>query len=220
MSQPSYPVLLHVSDRLCVIVGGGAVAVRKAQGLINAGAQRVRMIAPVFAADVPQTVQKLREPYRSEHLMEAGIVFAATDSTEVNDGVVRDAQALRILVCRVDGEDRLSGDFVNAAYFKNGAVTVAVSAGAPALSVMIRDQLAARYDPTWTDLANVMTQLRPEIKQRWNETARRNIFRDLATAEALDVLASGGIEGVRQWIRRRHGERRGGRHGDGTRAGT
>jgi precorrin-2 dehydrogenase / sirohydrochlorin ferrochelatase len=212
MPQPLYPILLDVTDRLCMIIGGGTVAARKAQGLINAGSRRVHMIAPEFSPDVPESVRRVYECYRPEHLEQAGIVFAATNIVEVNDAVVRDAKARGILVNRSDTDEDSPGDFVTAATLRNGPVTVAVSAGSAALSVMIRDRLAFQWKPGWTALAEAMVQMRPEIKKQWDEETRRKIFRDMATEEAIDILASQGLDGLRNWIARRHG--------NGTGAGT
>jgi hypothetical protein len=65
-----------------------------------------------------------------------------------------------------------------------------------------------------------MAQLRPEIKQRWSEAARREIFHELASAEAMDVLGAAGVEGLRDWIKQRHLEDRGPATGPATGAGT
>jgi len=208
MPPPSYPILLDISDRLCVIVGGGPVAVRKASGLINSGARRVRMIAPMIAPNVPASVEQVHETYRAEHLDGARLVFAATNAASVNDAVVRDAQARGILVSRADSDEHTPGDFVSAARFDQGPVIVTVSAGSAALSVMIRDQLASNWQPGWTNLAEAMIELRPEIKQSWDEKTRQKIFRDLATDQAMDVLASGGVDALRLWIRERYGDQK------------
>ena len=40
-----YPVMLDVTDRSCLVVGGGGIALRKAQGLVEEGA-RVTVVAP------------------------------------------------------------------------------------------------------------------------------------------------------------------------------
>ena len=36
-----YPIFLELGDRRSVVIGGGAVAIRKAQTLLNAGARLV-----------------------------------------------------------------------------------------------------------------------------------------------------------------------------------
>ena len=52
-----YPMLLDVTDRQIVIVGGGSVAARKAAGLIEAGETKVRVVAREFRRDFPESVQ-------------------------------------------------------------------------------------------------------------------------------------------------------------------
>jgi precorrin-2 dehydrogenase/sirohydrochlorin ferrochelatase len=199
--MPAYPLFLDVTTRLCVIIGGGAVATRKAQGLLAAGATRLRMIAPMFASDVPQAVQQIRDTYRPEHLDGAGLVFAATNFPEINDAIVRDAAARNILVSRADTDAENPGDFHTPARFTDGPITVALSAGSPALSAMIRDEIASQWNPNWTTLAQAMIQLRPEIKKTFDEPIRKTILRDLATKQAMDILASCGIQGLRDWIK-------------------
>src|SRR4051812_47060021 len=102
MARTAYPLMLDVSGRLVVIVGGGAVAARKARGLIEAGATKVRMVSPIFHKDVPAAVESIAERYEARHLKGAGLAFAATDSPETNDAVVGDARRLGILVSRAD----------------------------------------------------------------------------------------------------------------------
>src|SRR3954454_1471168 len=151
LSRHSYPILLDLTDRLVVIVGGGAVAVRKAAGVLDAGATRVRCVSPTFHPDLPAAVERVPEAYRPEHIESAGLVFAATDSAEVNDAVVRDASTRGIWVNRADADDGQPGDFTVPARLREGPVTVTVSAGgSPALAAAIRDGVAARWDPRWT----------------------------------------------------------------------
>jgi siroheme synthase-like protein len=206
LSRHTYPILLDLADRLVVIVGGGAVAVRKAAGVIEAAAGRIRCVSPTFHPDLPAVVERVPEPYRSEHLDGAGLVFAATDSAEVNDAVVRDARARGIWVNRADADDGLSGDFTVPARLREGPVTVTVSAGgSPALVAAIRDGLAARWDARWTAMAEVMQTLRPMVLSANLAGGRRSeILRDLASEEALDVLATGGVDRLTHWLRQRH----------------
>src|SRR5689334_8021130 len=154
----AYPILLDVTDRLAVIVGGGQVAVRKAKGLIAAGATRVRMVAPALPTDLPDGVERVAEPYRADHLGGAALVFAATDDAVVNDAVVRDARAIGALVNRADAtEDETGGDFSVPAVHRAGPVTLAVATeGAPALAALVRDHFAERFDEAWRQMAEAM----------------------------------------------------------------
>jgi precorrin-2 dehydrogenase/sirohydrochlorin ferrochelatase len=207
----AYPLFLDVSQRLVVIVGGGAVAARKAAGLIEAGGQRIRMISPrrIDGFVEHPGIEWIHEAYRPEHLEGAGLVFAATDSAEVNSAVVRDAQPLGVLVCRADVDHDAPGDFVTPASFRAGAVTVAVSAGSAALSVLIRDGVNARWDIRWSKMAEAMQSLRPLIRGRsLSIEQRRAIFRDAATAEAIDLLDRHGMDAFQQWLAARHPELR------------
>src|SRR4051812_24882443 len=101
----NYPLMLDVTDRPVVIVGGGAVAVRKVRGLLEAGATKITVVATDFHADLPPGVSRVAERYEPRHVDGAELVFAATDRPEVNDAVVRDCRARRILVQRADNDD-------------------------------------------------------------------------------------------------------------------
>src|SRR2546422_567656 len=125
-------MMLDVCDRLVVIVGGGKVAARKALGLIEAGAKRVRVVAPQVRADLPGGIERIDARYAPEHLDGAILVFAATDVPEVNAAVVRDARGRGLLVSRADMDESDPGDFITPARFQDGPVIVAISAGSPA----------------------------------------------------------------------------------------
>lgn len=198
--------MLDVTDRPVVIVGGGQVAARKARGLLEAGATRVRCVSPDFVPDMPDSVERVRQPYEARHLDGAGLVFAATDLPAVNDAVVRDARARNVLVNRADADDDQPGDFATPAKLRQGPVVVSVSTGgSPALAVLIRDGLLERWDPRWSRMAEMMLSLRRKIIEGLDApAARRAAFRDLATDEALDVLEAGGVAGVVQWLVERH----------------
>lgn len=194
--------MLDVSDRLIVIVGGGAVAVRKAAGLLAAGARRVRVVSPTFHAQMPPDVQRLVEEYKPRHLDGAALVFAVTDSPAVNTAVARDAKALGVFVNRADAADAGDGDFVTPALHRDGAVTVMVSAaGSPAIAAKIRDQLREHLDPRWIALAEAMRALRPTIHAApITPEARRALLVDLATEHAADLAMHEGAGGLRTWI--------------------
>lgn len=199
-----YPMLLDVSSRLIVIVGGGAVATRKAIGLLHAGATSVRVIATQFNERMPLEVERVTDVYRPEHLQDADLVFAATDQSDVNAAVVRDARAHKIWVNRADADDDLSGDFTVPAQHEAGRIAVMVSAGGnPALAAKVRDELAAKIEEKWVAMAEAMTTLRPWIRGLTASIEkRREIFRWLAGDEAMELLDTKGIDVLKERIER------------------
>jgi precorrin-2 dehydrogenase/sirohydrochlorin ferrochelatase len=200
-----YPLMLDVTNRPVVIVGGGAVAVRKVRGLHDAGAADITVVALDCHADLPADVKRVAERYEARHLSGAALVFAATDRREVNDAVVRDCRERRILVQRADNDEQEPGDFSTPAALRQGAVTVTVSAGSPALAAAIRDGLADRWDARWTKMAEAMQALRPRIVEdpALPPAQRSAILRALATEEALGVLDREGPQGLTSWIEKR-----------------
>jgi precorrin-2 dehydrogenase/sirohydrochlorin ferrochelatase len=203
----AYPLMLDVSERLVVIIGGGAVAARKARGLIKAGAKRIRVVSPVFDPGVPAAVARVTETYEPRHLDGGGLVFAATDRPEVNESVVRDARARGILAARADADEGESGDFSTPAHFREGQVIVSVSAGSAALTAAIRDGLAERFDPRWSVMADCMRTLRPLILKTLadNPARRTKVLRALAGDEAM-AAAEQGAGGVMAWLGERFPE--------------
>lgn len=196
-----YPILLDLSERLVVIIGGGAVAARRARGLLAASGSRglIRVVAPEFDGSMPGEVERVTERYRPEHLQAAALVFAATDSPHVNALIVRDAKSRGILVSRADDPD--DGDFIVPAVHRDGPITFAVSAGSPALSAFIRDQIAAQMKDGWRAMADAMQSIRPLIvDSKLSAEQRADVLRSLASQEAIDVLDTSGADGLRAWL--------------------
>src|SRR5271166_3357561 len=92
-SSPMLPLFVDLQDRLCLVIGAGAVGCRKALALLEAGAS-VRLVGPLTPADsLPSPrLDRLPEPYHPRHLDGVCLVIAAA-TPEVNRQVVADARA-------------------------------------------------------------------------------------------------------------------------------
>src|SRR5512145_3398708 len=100
------PVFLNIRDRTAVVVGGGAVALRKAELLVRCGAH-VRLIAPQLTADFAALLASRGFEHRATHFVpaaldDANVVIAATDQPSVNAAVAQAARARGIPVNVVD----------------------------------------------------------------------------------------------------------------------
>jgi len=123
-----YPIFLEVGGRRVVVVGGGLVALRKAEALLDAGARLVVVAKQVcgemsrLCAEHP--VEWVRARYAKDYLGPAALVIAATNDAAVNRRIYEDCQELEIL-CNVVDQPHLC-DFFVPAVVKRGDLQVAV----------------------------------------------------------------------------------------------
>lgn len=171
-AQPSahpqaYLAELRIAGRLCVVVGGGAVATRKALPLLAAGAQ-VRVVSPRLSpqlrtlASDDQLDWHERE-YAPGDVQGALLVFAATNNAAVNRQVALDAHAAGALVNVADAPQR--GDFSVPATLRRGDLGIAVttSGTVPGYARRLRDLLAATLGPEFGEALRLYAVARPAI---------------------------------------------------------
>ncbi|MEW6030151.1 MAG: precorrin-2 dehydrogenase/sirohydrochlorin ferrochelatase family protein [Chloroflexota bacterium] len=159
--------LVGLPARLAIVVGGGAVAARKVEGLLAAGAQ-VRVISPLLVPEL-QRMADLREidhaprPYRDGDLEGASLVIAATDDASVNQSVWREAERRGCLVNVVDDPEH--SNFIVPAVVQRGELGIAISTGgnSPALARRMRERIEKLIGPEYGVLAELMGELRPEL---------------------------------------------------------
>jgi uroporphyrin-III C-methyltransferase / precorrin-2 dehydrogenase / sirohydrochlorin ferrochelatase len=138
----TYPLMLDLTGRPVVVVGGGRVALRRARALLAAGAL-VHVIAPqVDPALASLEVRLSRRKYRDGDLAGAWLVHAATGDRAVNASVAAEAERLRIWCVRAD--DAAHSRAWTPAVARHGEITVAVTAGGdPERAKRLRAAIAA-----------------------------------------------------------------------------
>ena len=92
------PIFLNLTDRPCLVVGGGPVAARKIRQLQKAGG-KVTVVAPALCAELAamhdgDTISHVVGNFAEHHLEGMALVIAATDSEDVNRQVSDLAKSL------------------------------------------------------------------------------------------------------------------------------
>lgn len=175
---PLYPIMLRLTGRRCVVVGGGSVAARKVSSLLASGAE-VTVVSPRVTpalgrlASEGRIVHQERE-YEPADVEGALLVFAATDRPAVNDQVAEDAcraGALANVAHHPEG-----GDFANPGSARNGMIQVAVYAGgaSPTLTRRLTAKLAGQVDDGLADLAARLSSARRDTRARIETPERRH----------------------------------------------
>ena len=180
-----FPINVDIRGKPAIVVGGGAVAARKCSAIIDAGA-RVTVIAPKLGSALAEmsergSIRHVAREYAPGDLAGAFLVFAATDSPEVNRAVAEEAKARAILADVADAPDL--GSFTLPAVMRRGNLQVAVSTGgrSPALARQIRAQLEALYGPEYGTALELLGLLREKLLTgKGNSTYNKQIFNDLA----------------------------------------
>lgn len=137
------PAFLNLSGERAVVVGGGAVALRRARTLLDAGLA-VTVIAPEVCPELlALPVAPERRAYRDGDLAGAWVVVAATDQPAVNDAVVAEARQTGALVNHAGEAGQ--GNLRFAATAQRAGVQVAVSTGRelPLLAQALTRRIAA-----------------------------------------------------------------------------
>ena len=175
MSQPQgaqkyYPVFLNMQGQLCVVIGGGEVAERKVQALLEAGAV-VTLIAPectdgLVAMTSDSSVTWHQRTYETGDLEGAFIAIAATDDRAVNETVTKEATERNTPLNVVDVTDLCT--FIAPSVIHRGPVTLAISTGGmgPALARKLRQELEGNDALAFADLAEIVADVRAELKAR------------------------------------------------------
>jgi precorrin-2 dehydrogenase/sirohydrochlorin ferrochelatase len=207
---PPYIICVNLQDQVTCVVGGGKVAARKVESLLEAGAI-VHVIAERLCEDLrtklgePGLEGRLfwhQGPYQRNLPAGARIVIACTDNREVNREVLEDCRGSRAL-CNVVDDPELC-DFIVPAIRQIGKVQIAVSTGgaSPTLARGLVERFVAQTDPSVADLAQLLSEVRLEVQAQIPDTSRRKeLFTTLSGGESLRICKETGKDGWRQWFR-------------------
>ena len=164
-----YPIFLNLDGKRCVIVGGGAVANRKARKLLQARAEVVA-ISPEVKPELESVATEVRRrPYREGDLEGASLVFAATNRREVNAAVTREARGRGIPVNVAD--EPSEGDFALPSVLRRGQLQVAVSTGgaSPTLARRVRYELESAFGSEWAGVVEALGKARRDGRRAEEE---------------------------------------------------
>ncbi len=162
-----YPVFLDLTDRPCGVIGGGAVAERKVETLLAAGA-RLTVVSPTLTSRLQALadagrIRHVGREYRPGDLAGQQLAFAATDDGGVNGAVAAEARERAIWVNAADDPPHCS--FILPSVLRRGALQVAVATGgaSPALSRVVREELEGYFTEDYGALAELAAEVRGEL---------------------------------------------------------
>jgi siroheme synthase-like protein len=207
LDTPFYIACLRLTNRRCVVVGGGAIGLEKVEGLLACDG-RVVLVAPEAEPALQEladegSIEWVRRPYRPEDLERTFIAIAATNDTDVNIGVFHDAERRAMLVNVVDVPPLCN--FILPAIVRTGPLAIAIStAGAsPALAKRIKREIAETYGPEHARLAELLNDARGWAKGNLpTYQDRKAFFEGIVNGEPdpIELLKAGDEAAVQELI--------------------
>lgn len=194
----TFPLFFKLEDRKVLIVGGGDVALRKADLLRRAGAV-ITILAPSISAEIQALLSDSKhelicENYNKAYMIGARVIIAATDDETLNHQIHADASELNIPVNVVDTPHLC--DFIFPAIVDRNPIVIGISSNgkAPVLARLLRARLETLIPQGYGKLAKLAGEFRSEVKTKIPTLTGRRQFWERAFEGQVSQLMFAGNE--------------------------
>ena len=191
-----FPMFVDMTERECLIVGGGNVAYRKVMVMLDFGAK-----VTVVAEDICDELRKLtiddtankenritfiKRRFERKDCDGMEMVSAATDDNALNHEIAEYCKAKGIMVNAVDQKADCS--FIFPSYIKEKNLVAAFSSGgnSPVLTQYLKGKEKEILTPFLGELNEYMGQIREKVIAEYDtEAERKRVFKEILCA-AID----------------------------------
>jgi len=196
-----YPVFLDIAGKPTVVIGGGQVALRKVEGLLDAGAH-VSVVSPILHPDLEALVatgrvRHIARQYSAGDLEGYLLAFVGTDDRSANAAVAREGRQRGVWVNAVD--DPPNCDFVTPAVARRGDIVLAVSTGggSPAMARKLREDLEQFLTEEYALMLDLAAEVRRELLDR-GVTVEPDVWNAALDAEVKRLISNGRRDEAKQ----------------------
>ena len=176
-----FPMFVDIKKKKCLIVGGGTVALRKVQVLLDFGADVVVVAPEVISKIKEYPVTVYQRNFEKEDLQGCELVVAATDDAGLNHEIAEAAQKQKIPVNAVDQQEDCS--FIFPSYVREQELVGAFSSGgnrafssggnSPVLTQYLKKYMAQILTAELGEANAYLGSIRPVVKEELDTEAMR-----------------------------------------------
>ncbi|SEN25622.1 precorrin-2 dehydrogenase / sirohydrochlorin ferrochelatase [Mesobacillus persicus] len=193
-----YPAMIRLTGKKVTVIGGGKVAERKIDSLLQAGGSVV-VVSPDVTEPIKQWAKDMQltwisKDFEPRDVNDAFLVIAATNQRDVNEKVFQAVNEYQ-LINIVDHPEK--SNFIVPSTFRQGHLTIAISTSgaSPGLAKKIKRDLANQYDASYGNYLDFLKSCREVVKQQVkNPEDRKRIFEQLLTDDFLKLTQLGEFE--------------------------
>lgn len=198
-----FPMFVDMTERECLIVGGGKVAYRKVIVMLDFGAKVTVVAEDIcdelrkliagdranngwFSSDAADRITIIKRRFERKDCDGMEMVIAATDDNALNHEIAEYCKAKGIMVNAVDQKADCS--FIFPSYIKEKNLVAAFSSGgnSPVLTQYLKGKEKEILTPFLGELNEYMGQIREKVIAEYDtEAERKRVFKEILCA-AID----------------------------------
>jgi len=193
------PLFFDITNKTCLVVGGGDVALRKCQ-LLHKSHAKIKLVSNSVVAEIHELLSKgnhtiEEREYQSEDLKDCVLVVAATDNKVINQRVYTDATRINLPVNVVDQPELCT--FIFPSIIDRHPITIAVSSGgnSPVLARLLRARLETLIPENYGKLATLAGKFRDTVKNKiTSSTGRRHFWEKILQGPVAELIFTNRIK--------------------------
>lgn len=191
-----FPMFVDMTERECLIVGGGNVAYRKVMVMLDFGAKvtvvaedlcdELRKLTIDDTANKENRITFIKRRFERKDCDGMEMVIAATDDNALNHEIAEYCKAKGIMVNAVDQKADCSFIFPSYIKEKNLVAAFSSSGNSPVLTQYLKGKEQAILTPFLGELNEYMGQIREKVIAEYDtEAERKRVFKEILCA-AID----------------------------------
>ena len=188
-----YPIFVQLDQVPVLIVGGGSVAQRKIEFLLEYNAE-ITIISSILNSKLKAMVEAGKVHWKGRNFSEKDLegiflVIAATDDKELNHKISVSAKKRGLLVNAVDQPDDCNFIVPSVVRRGNLAIAISTSGKSPAFAKKIRKKLGKQFGLEYDSFLVLMGHIREEVLSLGlTQAENSSLFKRLVDSDIVEAI--------------------------------
>ncbi len=173
-----FPFFIELKSKRGLIIGGGPIAARKVETLLNYEVELV-VNAPFICEQMEAYVDKVtfeKGPFVDKDVTSYFLVVAATDNREVNHRIAQKCHEARVLVNVVDSREESSFIFPSTIQRGDLCIGISTSGNSPIIAQKVKKDIESQLNIDYEKLLKQLGKVRDLILNEVGESTRRKAY--------------------------------------------
>ncbi len=183
-----YPVFLNLKHKKVYVIGGGQIAARKLEGLLQSEAV-ITIISPTIIESILTYVNNgsvhwIQKAFELSDIEDAFYIISATNDPYVSSELQKGVSPNQLVNF---ADDHSSSNVIVPSVVRRGRLAIAVttSGASPSLSKKIKNELEDRYGEEYEDYIEFLMEKRTYIQERVKDVGKRKKLLSLLVEDPI-----------------------------------